>query len=109
MPAVSETVSFDEMPDVLSNIQRRTLLVALLEQAPQDDSPIVITDDETERDAVNERIRMDHVRLPKLAEYGLIGWDSENNEVSKGPAFAAIRPLLGLLDAQQDELPESWI
>jgi len=42
-----ETKSFDTMVDVLSNVQRRKLLVALLEHNPQDDSPVVIADDES--------------------------------------------------------------
>lgn len=46
MPTIDETVSFDEMLDALSNIQRRTLLVALLEHNPQESSPIYIADDE---------------------------------------------------------------
>lgn len=106
---VSETVSFDEMLDALSNIQRRTLLVALMEDNPQDDSPVITADDESEEDSVKELTKMDHVHLPKLVEYGFIEWDRENNEVHKGPAFDDIRPLLELLDAHEDELPADWI
>jgi hypothetical protein len=103
-----ETVPFDTMLDALSDIERRTLLVALLEHNPQDDSPRVIGDGENGRDTVGELVRMDHGHLPKLAEYGLIEWDRENDEVHRGRAFGEIRPLLELLDSHRDELPEGW-
>jgi hypothetical protein len=109
MSKLQDTVSLDKMLDALSDIQRRALLVALLEHNPQNDSPIVIADDEDDKAAVKELITMDHVHLPKLAEYGFIEWDKENNEVKKGPAFDEIRPLLELLDTHNDELPDDWI
>lgn len=108
MPEMSETVLFDEMLDAVSSIQRRSLLVALLRHNPQNDSPTVFADDENERDRINELIRMHHVHLPKLAEYGFIKWDRKNNEVRKGRAFDAIRPLLELLDTHRGELPKDW-
>jgi len=108
MPVQNE-ILFDEMLEALSNIQRRSLLVALLEHKREDDSPIVIADDENEKDEITELIRMEHIHLPKLAEYGFIEYNKKNKEVSKGPAFEEIRPLVELLDTHQDELSEDWI
>lgn len=88
-----QTASFDTMLDALGDVQRRILLVGLLKHNPQDDSPTIIADHERER----------------LEEYGFIEWDKENSEVSKGPAFDEIRPLLELLDNHEDELPTDWI
>ena len=107
MADLVEKHSFDVMVDALSNVQRRKLLVALLEHDPQDDSPVV-TDDESEQDAVAQLVKMNHVPLPKLEEHGFIEWDRENDEVSKGPAFDGIRPLLELLVAHEDELPSDF-
>jgi len=35
-----------------------------------------------------------------LDDYGFVTWDEETNEVSKGPRFEDIRPLLELVDDQ---------
>lgn len=102
-------LSFDVMLEVLSNVQRRKLLVALMESNPQGESPAVLADDEDERERMEQLIEMQHVHLPKLEEYGFIEWDQEKEEVTKGPTFDEIRPLLELLVAHEDELPPSWI
>ena len=79
-----EANSFDDVMRVLASAQRRKLLVALLDHNPQTDSPVVIADDENERDAVERLMEMEHVHLPKLEDHGFIEWDQENNEVNKG-------------------------
>lgn len=101
------SVSFDDMVDALADIQRRKLVIALLEHNPQDDSPAAIGGSEIE--TLEHLISMNHVHLPKLADYGFIEWDQENQEVSKGPNFDEIRPLLELLDNHEDELPADWL
>lgn len=105
----SRTRSFDEMVDALAAVQRRKLLVALLEHNPQDDSPVAVTDSDSESDAVERLVTMQHSHLPKLVEYGFIEWDKSSHEVSKGPRFDEIRPLLEMLDDHADELPEDWL
>lgn len=107
--SAEETVSFDEMLEALVHVQRRKLLVSLLDHNPQDDSPAVITDPETDPDSIERIIQMKHVHLPKLADKGLIEWNRQRNEVVKGPNFDEIRPLLELLDDHQDELPDDWL
>lgn len=104
-----ERPSFDDMVDALADIQRRKLLIALLDHNPQDDSPVVIADSEDESDAIERLVKMDHVHLPKLVEYGFIEWNEETHEVSKGPNFDEIRPLLELLNDHEDELPDDWL
>lgn len=101
--------SFDEMLHVLSNVQRRKLLVALLEHNPQDDSPRVVGESAAEAGALTSMIEMHHVHLPKLEEHEFILWDRETNEVSKGSEFEEIRPLLELLRDHEDELPNGWL
>lgn len=54
-------------------------------------------------------VEMEHVHLPKLVEYDFIERDEAANEVSKGEAFAEIRPLLELLADHEDELPADWL
>jgi hypothetical protein len=100
----SVTVPFDEMLEAVADHHRRTLLVALLEENPQDELSVLGDDD-----ALEYLTRMRHVHLPKLDEYGFINWDQEANEVTKGPNFAEIKPLLELLRDHGDELPEDWL
>jgi len=101
------SVTFDDMVDALADIQRRKLMVALLEHNPQDDSPAVVEGPEI--DTLENLVSMKHVHLPKLADYGFIEWHQERQEVSKGPNFDEIRPLLELLDNHEDELPTDWL
>ena len=104
-----ERLSFDDMMDALNNSRRRKLLLALLKNNPQDEAPAVIGDSDSETDAVELLVSMQHTHLPKLEEYGLIEWDKDAHEVMKGPKFDEIRPLLELLENHQDELPTDWI
>lgn len=99
----------DVMMEALAHFQRRKLLLALLEHNPQNDSPVVVTDSDRDGEALDSLVMMNHVHLPKLAEYGFIEWDSEAHEVQKGERFEEIRPLLELLDDHRDELPSDWV
>lgn len=101
--------SFDDLLDALGHVQRRKLLRALLVHNPQDDESVEIDADETHKEEVNRLIQMQHIHLPKLEEYGFITWDRDTNQVSKGPNFGEIRPLLELLADHEDELPKDWL
>lgn len=103
----SQSRSFDDMINALAAVQRRRLLVALLEHNPQDDGPTVAAGD----DAAEEEllVTMRHAHLPKLVDYGFVEWDEAAGEVSKGPKFDQIRPLLELLVEHEEELPEGWL
>jgi hypothetical protein len=101
----------DTALDALANKYRRRVLVALLEHNPQqDDDPQVPDDVSVESDELDRLlIQMRHSHLPKLAESGFIEWDQETNRIRKGPQFDDIRPLLELMQAHADELPEDWL
>lgn len=107
MKITFQSVLFDDIVVALADIQRQTLLVTLLDHNPQDDSPAAV--DGSESDILENLVSMDHIHLPKLAEYGFMVWDQETHEVSKGPNFDEIRPLLELLDEHKDELPADWL
>jgi len=100
--------SIDDALDALGDVQRRRILIALLDHNPQDDSPVAVVGD-GDADAVERLVSMEHVHLPKLADYGYIDWDRESHEVSKGENFDEIRPLLELLADHEDELPPGWL
>ena len=101
--------TFDEILDALGHIQRRKLLRALLTHNPQDDEPVVVDANESEAEELSRLVEMRHVHLPKLEDYGFIDWNRDTNEVSKGPKFDEIRPLLELLRDHEDELPDEWL
>lgn len=44
--------------------------------------------------ANEEHLRLHHVHLPMLAEYGFIEWDAEAHMIRKGPRFAEVRQLV---------------
>lgn len=108
MVTISQSLSFDDAVDALADVQRRKLLMALLEHNPQDDVPVVLTGEDGD-DAVERLVTMQHVHLPKLVDYGFVEWDQATHEVTKGPQFDEIRPLLELLDEHADELPADWL
>ena len=50
-----------------------------------------------------------HTHLPALEDNGYISWNRETNEISKGPNWDEIGPLIELMHAHQDELPDGWL
>lgn len=50
-----------------------------------------------------------HNHLPKLESLGYVRWDRETGEVSKGPNWGEIEPLLRLLRDHEGELPDDWL
>lgn len=83
----------DRQMDVLSNVHRRRLLIALRDKNPQNDGTNATSVEESQRERA---ILMRHVHLPKLVDHGYIDWDQESNRVTKGPRFDEIRPLIAL-------------
>ena len=102
-------VGLEEMFDALGAVQRRRVLVELLE-SPED--PLRgITDPETETEArfVKDTVRMAHVHLPKLDDYEFIDWNEDADVVRTGEQFDEIEPLLGLLHGNQERIPGDWV
>lgn len=100
----------DRVFEALSDPYRRQLLVALLDHNPQDDhdrDPLNIVADEVEPET--REIEVVHRHLPKLEEMGFVRWNQETNEISKGPRWDEIEPLLTLIHNHRDELPDGWL
>lgn len=115
----------DSAFDALADTQRRQLLVDLLDHNPQSvpqltgvsrelaDADGVLLEDRltSTREIVDVdeyHLRLHCIHVPKLVEYGFVEWDEDGNDVTKGPRFDEIRPLLELLDGRRDELPGEW-
>ena len=102
-------VGLEEMFDALGAVQRRRVLVELLE-SPED--PLRgITDPETETETgfVGDTVRMAHVHLPKLDDYEFINWNEDADVVRTGEQFDEIEPLLDLLHRDQERIPGDWV
>ncbi|WP_455429697.1 DUF7344 domain-containing protein [Natrinema altunense] len=92
------------------NVQRRRLLVHMLSHNPEDESKLYTDDIETsEMEAARLLTEMKHTHLPLLEDYGFIDWDRDTHEVTKGPEFDEIRPLLEMMINNKDELPDDWL
>ncbi|ELZ12724.1 hypothetical protein C479_03775 [Halovivax asiaticus JCM 14624] len=86
----------DKAFDALENEDRRNLLLALLEHNPQTVPTRSPVSEQVTSAAPDQQFQtaMYHKHLPKLDAYGFIRWDTETDEVVKGPEFEDIRPLL---------------
>jgi hypothetical protein len=104
-------VGFDEMFDALGAVQRRRVLVGLLESP--DDSLRGLMDPGaepgTETEFTGDTVSMTHVHLPKLEDYGFVDWDEDADVVQAGERFDEIEPLLGLLDENQELISNDWV
>lgn len=99
--------------EVLANRYRRQLLLAMSETNPQNDGdldPLGLLEQEDMTDDLDvTQVSLHHVHLPKLADMGFIEWNHESGELSKGPNWAEIAPLLRLMRNHQDELPDGSV
>lgn len=110
MHSRSETLSFDESLDALASPYRRQLLLAMLAANPQADSdvdPLDILDDPETSDVTEAQLV--HTHLPKLEAMGVVDWDRETGNISKGPEWERVAPLLVLIDDHREELPDGFL
>ncbi|WP_435157174.1 DUF7344 domain-containing protein [Haladaptatus sp. DFWS20] len=95
----------DDQLCVLSNAHRRRLLLALLEDNPQNDRTVLFGTSETTDDDRKRAVAMGHIHLPKLVDHGYIDWNLEKRSVTKGPQFDELKPLLVALEGMDDDIP----
>jgi hypothetical protein len=95
----------------LSDPYRRQLLVALLEHNPQDDTDLDPLDivAETERESTVLQSQLVHDHLPKLDAMEIVNWDRETGEISTGPEWGQVAPVLELIHDHKGELPDGWL
>jgi len=83
----------------------RTLLVDLLAATPQvagAGPPGGRATDVTVAE-YRQQTAMYHVHLPKLERYGYIEWDRDADEVTRGPLFDDLRPLLEVAGLDRED------
>jgi hypothetical protein len=107
---VTSGTRLDRALDALGHKYRRRLLVGLLDHNPQDDDDAQRAETSLGDDLGEEvEVALIHSHLPKLEQAGYIAWDRESGEISKGPNWDEIAPLLQLLGDHADELPDDWL
>ena len=96
----------DRILESMSHRHRRLILLLLKEET------IETTDDVMARGnsgLETSEIQLTHNHLPKLEDAGYLEWDWDTGEISKGPRFDEIEPLLELIENHADELPSDWL
>ncbi len=94
--------AIDLMMDALTSRTRRVILMTLL----GDTTETSIVTIERRLNHENDRIRLHHTHLPKLANAGYIRWDNKTEIISKGPKFSEVEPLVRLLKEYNTSFPE---
>lgn len=105
----------DELFDALAHVQRRRLLVSFVDRDSRSVPELsgagrrvmaaheslvdqYLTDSLEVAGAEKTVVRMHHVHLPKLSDYGFVEWERDADVVTRGPRFDEVEPLLDLLD-----------
>lgn len=94
----------DEAFRAMAHPERRELLVALAEHNSRTDTSLHMPDDLSieDRDSESLHISLYHNHLPRLETAGFIRWDRDTQQVTAGPQFDALRPLLSVLQKTPD-------
>ena len=95
----------DRMFDIMSARHRRLVLLLVKHGTIHTVNDVMAR--ETKEPETLE-IQLIHNHLPKLVDAGYIQWDRDTGEISKGPRFDEIEPLLALIENHDDELPAGW-
>jgi len=102
--SVLERPGVDRVLDALGARHRRLLLLELQAGRAEHVTDIVLRGGGQD----SARPELEHNHLPRLTEAGYVEWDRETGELSKGPNFDEIGPVLTLLEDHAGELPADW-
>lgn len=104
----------DQVLDALGHRYRRRVLVALADSNPQTVGSVTATVQAHEGVALHGlhvadfETALHHIHLPKLENYGFISWDRATDELTRGPGWADIGPVVELLRDNNEKLPEEF-
>ena len=102
-----------ELLALLADPTKRRLLAYIAHDNPEDVEDIPAHTgatkhlDEESVERLLDSLRDDH--LPTLERTGLIDWDRERDVVTRGERFDDLWPVLRLMIAHREELPEEWL
>lgn len=98
------TPGTDRAVDALRDRHRRLILHELWKGRVDAEADVLLRGGD--REEVRSELR--EVHLPMLEEAGIIEWNRETGEISKGPNFDEVEPLLEAMEAHSDELAPFW-
>lgn len=87
----------DQTFAALADTHRREILLALATRGTDAPALDVLTA-VSGADSESLRLSLHHTHLPKLADADLVEWDRDVLEVSRGPAFDDVAPVLAVLE-----------
>ncbi|AGB36776.1 hypothetical protein [Natronococcus occultus] len=103
---LSGSLSADEAFELLSDGNRRELLLALLDRDLRvGTDPQLSVDTIVESGNRESELCLYHAHLPKLESVAVIDWQRERDEIRTGRRFDELRPLLELLRDHPDAVP----
>lgn len=100
---------WDTLFNSLQARPRRLLLTGLAAHNPTDTVHFTELRDDESAPETPIHAEYVHVHLPNLAAAGYIHWDEQTHEISQGPRFDEIEPLLELIQSHSDCLPDGWV
>ena len=110
MPQLTQPTTTDDMFAVLSHSHRRHILSELSARTSSRDPAVevdtLVPADQHANDSIETQFH--HVQLPKLADHEFITWDRANGTVRRGPAFAAVEPVIERFEKDDELLPGEW-
>lgn len=109
-PASQETWLSPEMDRILTTLSdhHRRMILMMLRRASVIHETDVMVRGSRDEESEHVEIQLRHTHLPKLVKAGYITWNEDTREISKGPNFEEIEPLLELMETHADELPPDW-
>ncbi|MFC6720675.1 DUF7344 domain-containing protein [Halovenus amylolytica] len=95
----------DQIFENLSNSHRRLILLLLKQGRIKTETDVMVRGGNNSTEA---ELALIHNHLPRLDDAGYIEWERDSGDISKGPRFEEIEPLLELIETHADELPADW-
>jgi hypothetical protein len=95
---------YDSAFEALAHEHRRRVLLSLLDEESCSAEVALLTETLEAPNRSQERVRTElhHVHLPKLDNLGFVTWDEPTDEVTRGPRFDDIEPLLECIRNEED-------
>lgn len=99
----------DDRLEALGRVERRRLLLRLSSGDSSGDPRVEFDEWDRREGELDPLVAMRHLHLPQLEDGGFVRWDRENEQVTRGPRFEEMEPLLDLLREINEELPGRWV
>lgn len=96
----------DDLFAALADKHRREILLELLDRGASEKISAAEKLRGPEPEFENLQTELHHNHLPRLEEVGLIRWDTASTEISRGPRYDEIEPILQALKEHGDRLIE---